>query len=53
MVIPRLSLHKITHEDGNVHFRKVLVSKVVFEDGDMHILEVFINVAELPIFTPN
>jgi hypothetical protein len=33
-----MSIHKITYDDGNVHFGKVLVPKVVFEDGDVHIL---------------
>jgi hypothetical protein len=47
-----MSIHEIAHEDGNVHFGKVLVPKVAFEDCDVHILEVFINVAKLPIFTP-
>jgi hypothetical protein len=47
-----MSIHEITHEDGNFHFGKVLIPKVAFEDRDVHILEVFINVVELPIFTP-
>jgi hypothetical protein len=36
-----MSIHEITHEDGNVHFGKILVLKVAFEDGDVHVLQTF------------
>jgi hypothetical protein len=47
-----MSIHEITHEDGNAHFGKKIIPKVAFEDRDVHILKVFINVAKLPIFAP-
>jgi hypothetical protein len=49
---PFMSIHEIEHENGNVHFGKVLVPKVAFENGNVHVVKVFINVAKLPIFTP-